>query len=146
MCIHSQFADGDVFVDQGLDALPDDRCFMYRSCVQQACECGRGIAAGNFHTTHARRNGRAALAQLLWRCDSQHPGQVEIRDTITTFGFFHIMRADDKRDALPGNGEEQIPQLPPRHRIDARRGFVQKYQLRVMQQGANQGQPLSPAA
>ena len=56
------------------------------------------------------------------------------------------MRGDEKRHALPGEFEKQIPQFAPRDRIDARRRFVEKQHGRLVHERAGHGQPLPPAA
>ena len=49
---------------------------------------------------------------------------------------------------MPSTGEleQQIPQLAPRHRINARRRFVEEQTPSVVHQRAGHRQPLPPAA
>ena len=51
-----------------------------------------------------------------------------------------------KKHAARGKLEKQIPQLPPRDRIDAGGRLVEKNDLRFMNQRARQRQPLLPSA
>src|SRR5207253_8212777 len=62
----------------------------------------------------------------------------------TTLGFVHVMRGDKQCDFLGGKAEQQVPQIAAGDRVDARGRFVQKYKLRLVEQGTSQGQPLLP--
>src|SRR5437899_10041465 len=62
-----------------------------------------------------------------------------------TLGFVHVMRGHKKRDALPGEIEEQIPETTPRDRIESGGWFVKEHDFRIVEHGAAQRQPLLPS-
>ena len=60
--------------------------------------------------------------------------------------FIHVMRGDKKRHPLPGEFEEQIPQLATRDRIDSGGRFVEEEDGRFVHERASHGEALAPAA
>ncbi|OHB78010.1 MAG: hypothetical protein A2W31_17890 [Planctomycetes bacterium RBG_16_64_10] len=71
---------------------------------------------------------------------------MDIPDVGTAFRLVHVVSGDEQRHAPAGQFKQQIPQLPPRHRVDAGGRFVQEHDFRLMDQCAGQGQALLPAA
>src|SRR5437867_1830457 len=55
------------------------------------------------------------------------------------------MRGDKESDALARKLEQQIPQLAPRHRVNARRRLVEEEHTRLVHQRTSHRKPLSPA-
>ena len=56
------------------------------------------------------------------------------------------MRGDEQRHAHARELKQQVPQLPPRHRINARRRLVEEQHAWFVHQRAGHRQPLPPAA
>src|SRR5437588_11101689 len=56
------------------------------------------------------------------------------------------MGRDEERQPLSREFEEEVPELPPRDRIDAGSRFIEKQNRRLMHERASHGEPLSPAA
>ena len=72
--------------------------------------------------------------------------QIDVAHPPAPLRLIHVVRGHEKRHALPRQLKQQIPQRPPRYRIDARRRLVQKHHLRRMNDRAGQRQPLLPSA
>src|SRR5215472_14737700 len=86
------------------------------------------------------------LAQRIRCAVGDELAVIDVRDVAATLRFIHIVRGHKKSDAVAGKLEEQIPKLPPRDRINARRRLVEKKKLGFMQHRTAQGKPLLPAA
>src|SRR5260370_26666539 len=56
------------------------------------------------------------------------------------------MRGDEKRDAVDGEFEEEVPELAAGDRIDEGSGLVEQQELRFVQHGAAEWQTLLPSA
>src|SRR5258708_34098316 len=65
---------------------------------------------------------------------------------IAALGFVHVVRGDEKRDAMSGVLEKKIPKLASRDRVDAGSGLVEKEECRLMQHRAAESQALLPAS
>ena len=62
------------------------------------------------------------------------------------FGFLHVVRGHQNGDAVAGEAMDQIPEPPPRSRLDAGGRFIQKQDGRPVQYGAAQRQALQPSS
>ena len=62
--------------------------------------------------------------------------------SVAVFGFFHKMGGDHHGDALFGKTIDPEPELTSSQRIYARCGFVQKKNIRLVQQRCGHGQAL----
>src|SRR5437588_12044697 len=56
------------------------------------------------------------------------------------------MGRDEERHPLSREFEEEVPELPPRDRIDAGSRFIEKQNRRLMHERASHGEPLPPTA
>src|SRR5207244_13504514 len=61
-------------------------------------------------------------------------------------GLVQVVRADEERDLLAGEGEEQVPELASRDRVDAGRRLIQEEDPGAMHQRRGQGEALLPAS
>src|SRR2546423_15332224 len=62
------------------------------------------------------------------------------------FGLVHVMRGDEKRHALAGEFEKQVPQFAARDGIDPCGRFVEEQNGWFVHEGARHRQTLAPAA
>ena len=85
----------------------------------------------------ARISRRAALGD--------DPPAVDERQPIAVRRLVHVVRGDEQRHAAAGQVVEQVPELAPRHRVDAGGGLVEEQQLRLVDRRSAQRQPLPPA-
>ena len=93
-----------------------------------------------------RVDGRRELLQLGDCADSDELGHVDVADSTAALGLVHVVRGDEKGDALAGELEEQIPQRAARHRVDASGGLIQKHNFGRVDDGAGKCKPLLPSA
>ena len=57
-------------------------------------------------------------------------------------GFFHVVRGQQDRPACLLEFPDEVPELPARLRIEARRRLVEKQQIRIADERAGERQPL----
>ena len=88
---------------------------------------------------------RAALVdQLLRRVARQHLARVHERDAVAAHPFVHEVRRHEDRDALLARQiDQQLPEAVARDRIDARGGLVEDQDLRLVQDGDGEREPLA---
>ena len=89
--------------------------------------------------------GCPGLAEDLRRtAGGDQPAGVHRRQPVELCGLLHVGAGDDYAHAGPANphAADQFPELPPRQRIDAGRGFVEDQQVGFMDQRAAQRQLL----
>ena len=96
------------------------------------------IGAGGLHI--------GKLAERIGRAIGDELAVINVGDVAAAFGFVHVMRGDEKRDAVAGKLEEQIPELAASDGVDAGGGLVEKKKLRLMQHGAAEREALLPTA
>ena len=95
---------------------------------------------------HCRRSG--PLQQFVRRPACQNTASIHRDQPIEAGRFFHIRGRDDDAHARPLGTDlvDQIPELTPGQRINARRGFVEDQQVGVVDQCAAKAQLLLHAA
>ena len=72
-----------------------------------------------------------------------HSAVVDDRHAVAQpLGFVHVVRRQQHGAAGGANLANDLPQLPPRLRIEPRRRLVEEQQLRIADQRAGHGQPL----
>ena len=72
-----------------------------------------------------------AGAKRRRRVQREQPAFVQQRDARAALGLVEIRRRHQDRDALAQKLRQQLPELAPRHRIDARGRLVEQDDLRV---------------
>src|SRR6266566_3907170 len=77
---------------------------------------------------------------------SEQAPVVDVRHVHAAFRLVHVVRRHEQRRPLLGQLEEQVPEEPARHRIDARRGLVEEEDAGLVDQGAGEGEALLEAA
>src|SRR5690606_20972337 len=78
--------------------------------------------------------GRRAFSEISTLIENDQP--------VAVFRLLHEMGGDDDGHAFGGEGGDTQPEFAPRLRISAAGGFVQKKNLRLMQQCRGQGESL----
>src|SRR5690606_10762840 len=61
-------------------------------------------------------------------------------------GLVHVVRGDEDRRALTGEGADELPEVAARARIDARGGLVEEHDARAMEQRRAEREPLAQTA
>ena len=88
---------------------------------------------------------RRAL-EFVRTADGDDPALIDQGGAMAIFGLVHVMGRDQHGDAVGGERVDEIPEPPPRCRLDARGRLVEKQDRRPMQHRAAERQPLLPAA
>src|SRR5262249_46316697 len=68
-----------------------------------------------------------------------------VGDLVAAFGFVHVVRGDEDREAVARERMDLVPELPSRLRIDGRGRFVGQQKLGVRQRASPEREPLFPA-
>jgi len=90
--------------------------------------------------------GAAGLHQGDRSVAGQDGAGVHQRDAVAAEGLVHEVGRDEDRHLLtPREVDEQLPELVPRDRVDARGGLVEDQHLRLVDHRHGQGEPLSDA-
>ena len=95
------------------------------SC-RTACKPDGHMIAGHVEPPRVRRIHHRQLLQIVRLAAHDELGHVDVADVRAALRLVHVMRGDKQRHALAGKLEQQIPQLAPRHRINARRRLVEE--------------------
>src|SRR6476646_11528147 len=67
--------------------------------------------------------------------DDRHP-------IAQNLGFVHVVRRENDRPTEPLELGDQVPELPPRLRVEARRRLIEEYQVGVADDRAGEREPL----
>ena len=89
---------------------------------------------------------RGQRLERVGRAAHDHLRQVEVPDLAAALGLVHVVRRDEEGDALGRELEEEVPQLPARHGVDACGRLVEEDDPRLVHQGAAEREALLPAA
>ena len=70
----------------------------------------------------------------------------DIGKPVATFGLVHVMRGDEKGQALRGEVLNLLPEVAPRLRIDARGRLIEQQQFRLVNEASRERESLLPPA
>ena len=70
----------------------------------------------------------------------------DVGDGIALHGFVHVVRGDERGDALRRVAADRVPEIAPRFGIDAGGGFVEQQQFRLVDHARGEREALLPAA
>ena len=110
-------------------------------CVWQHCAGGALVGRHDFVAGFFE-----SVLQGLRRVAADHAALVHQADAIAALGFVQIRGGDEHRQPVANQLVENGPEIAARNWVDTVGGFVQKQNLRMMQQGAHQRQLLLHAA
>ena len=89
--------------------------------------------------------GKDAL-ELAGRAERDELAAMHDGNAMAMLGLVEIVRGDQNGDAGLREILDQLPKLPPGHRIDSARRFVEKQDGRLMKNRAAEREPLPPSA
>ena len=95
---------------------------------------------------HLEERARQRRAQRVGTIEREQPSLVQQRDAGAALRLVEIRRRHHDRDALRQKLRQQLPELAPRHRIDAGRRLVEHDQRRLVDERAGERQLLLHAA
>src|ERR1700730_8145883 len=110
--------------------------------AERASDFGRG----DFDALGAVRLHVGELAEGIGSAVGDEPAVIDVGDLTAALGFVHVMRGDEKRYALAGELEKEIPELAAGDRVNAGGGLVKEQELGFVQHGAAEGEALLPSA
>ena len=112
----------------------------------QPGERARDVASLDFEPPRVVRVDGGQRLQLVRRAGDQQLREIDIADLAAALGLVHVVGGDEQRDALGRELEEQVPQLAPRDRIDARGRLVEEDHPGLVHERGAQREALLPAA
>src|SRR5882724_3486404 len=156
----ANFADGNTFVFEAAAQSIERKIVVNESVNRLAKNCGAANAGefaggaqspsdfrrGDFDAHRARRLDFGEFAKRIGRAVGYELAIINVSNMAAAFGFVHVVRCDEKSDALRGKFEQKIPQLSARNGVDARGRLIEKKQLRFVKHGAAEGEALLPSA
>ena len=115
-----------MIIDERVDGLSENGGAADAGNLASEAQRARDFGRGDFDAHRAGRLDFGKLAQGIGRAVGDQLAVVNVRDVAAAFGFIHVVRGDEERDAVAGKLEQQIPELAARDRIDARGGLVEE--------------------
>src|SRR5882724_13194196 len=136
----SNFGDGNTFVFEATAQTIERKIVVNESVNRLAKDCGAANAGkfaggaqsasdfrrGYFDAHRARRLDFGKFAKRIGRAVGDKLAVINVSDVAAAFGFVHVVRCDEKSDALRGKFEKEIPQLATRNGVDARGRLIEK--------------------
>ena len=86
------------------------------------------------------------LLQVIRRVQRDELALADEADALAQFRFVHVVRGHEHRHAFLRHGVDEAPELAAADGIDAGGRFIQEDDLRLVDDGASQGEALLPAA
>src|SRR4029077_2713177 len=125
-----------VIVHQRVNRLAEDGGAADAGNVAPATQRAGDFGRGDFDAHGARRIDFGELTQRVGCAVGDELAVINVGDVTAALGFVHVVGGNEEGDAVTGKLEQQVPELTPRDGIDARGGFVEEQQLRLVQHGA----------
>src|SRR5580704_1641384 len=129
-----------------MDRLAKNRRAAYAAYLAGEAQGPRHFRSRNFHPYRSLWLNVRQLAKRIGCAICNELAIINVRDVAAALGFVHVMRGDEESDSMPRKFKQQIPKLAARHRIDARRWFVEKKKLGFMKHRAAECEALLPSA
>src|SRR5258708_33082916 len=133
-------------LNERMNGLPEDGGAANAGNLARETERARNFRRGDFDAQGALRLHVGKFAERIGRPIGDELAEINVGDMAAAFSFVHVMRGYEKRDAVAGKLEEEIPQLAARDGVDAGSGLVQKKKFWLVQHGAAECEALFPAA
>src|ERR1700676_1058488 len=116
----------EMIVDQGVNGLPENRSALDARDGAHNTQRPGYFRRSDFYTIRAGRGDVGKLLQFARSAVGDHPAVIDVGDMATALRLVHVVRSHKKGDAVAGEFEEQIPELPARHGIDSRSRLIQE--------------------
>src|SRR6266849_9161574 len=107
-----------------MDGLSENSGVADAGDLPGEAKCARDFGSGDFNAQRAVGLDFGKLPQGIRCAVGDNLAEINVSDMVAALGFIHVVRGDEKRDAVSGKFEEKIPELAPRDRIDAGGGLV----------------------
>src|SRR5208337_1095434 len=135
-----------VLVNQRVDGLPVNGGVAHAGNLPRQAQRPRHVWRGDLNAQGPGGLHIGQFAKRVRRAVGDELAEINVADMAAALRFVHVVRGHEKSDAVAGKLEEQVPELAARHRVNARRGLIQKDQFGLVQHGAAEGEALFPAA
>src|SRR5260370_15451380 len=136
----------EMVLDERVDGLTENGGAADAGEVTRESERARDFRSGDFDAQRAGRLNVREFTQRIGRAVGDELSVINVGDVAAALGLVHVMGGDEKRDAMAGKLEEEIPKLAARHRLDPGGGLVREKKGRLVRQGAAEAQALLAAA
>src|SRR6266851_340581 len=133
-------------LNERMNGLPEDGGAANAGNLARETERARNFRRGDFDAQRALRLDVGKLAERIGCPIGDELAVVNVSDVAAALGFVHVMRGDEKGDAMAGKLEEEIPELAARDGVDAGSGLIEEKEFRLVQHGAAECEALLPAA
>src|SRR5258707_492674 len=142
--LFAEMVEVEIVVDERVDGLAED-CGAADARESTGDAQGSSYFGGSdFHSIGARGVHVGQFAQGIWRAVGDELAVINVGDVAAALGLIHVVRGDEKRDAVSGELEEQIPELAARDGVDSRGRFVEENQFWFVQHGTTESEALFP--
>src|SRR5712664_1900888 len=135
----------EMVLDERMDGLSENGGAADAGEVTREAERARDFRSGDFDAQRAGRLNVREFTQRIGRAVGDELSVINVGDVAAALGLVHVMGGDEKRDAMTGKLEEEIPKLAARDGIDPGGGLVEEKKGRLVQHGAAEGKALLPA-
>src|SRR5579863_5889203 len=112
--------------DERVDGLPKNGGAADPRDVPRETKRARDFRSADFDAHGAGRLDVGKFPERVRSSVSDELAVINVGYVAAALGFIHVVRSDEKRDAVSREFEEQVPKLPSRHRIDPGGRFVEK--------------------
>src|SRR5271169_1729441 len=109
----------EMVVNERVDGLPKNGCAANAGKLASETKRAGNFRRRDFHAQGAVRLDVRKFPQRIGRAVSDELAVINVSDVAAALGFIHVVRGDEKSDAMARELEEQIPQLASRDRVDA---------------------------
>src|SRR5258708_34572152 len=126
----------EMIIDERMDGLSENGGAANAGEMARETERARNFRCGDFDAQCALRLDVRKLAERIGRPIGNELAEINVSDVAAAFGLVHVMRGDEKGDAVAGKLEEEIPELAARDGVDAGGGLIEEKEFRLLQHGA----------
>src|SRR5258708_18024833 len=135
-----------MIVDERMNGLAENGGAADARKMTREAKRARNFRGGDFDAKRGLRLDVGKLAERIGRPIGNDLAEINVGHVAAALGLVHVMRGDEKGDAVAGELEEEIPELTARDGVDAGGGLVEKKEFRLVQHGAAESEALLPAA
>src|SRR5258708_38036892 len=111
-------------LDECMYGLPEDGGAADAGNLARKTERAGDFRRGDFNAQGALRLNVREFTQRIGRPVGDELAVINVGDVAAALGFVHVVRSDEKRDAMTGKFEEEIPELAARDGVDAGSGLL----------------------
>src|SRR5229473_5066398 len=142
----AQIVEVEMLFHQRVNGLAENRGAANAGELPGEAQGAGDLGRGDFDAHGAVRLHVRQFTERIGSAVGDEAAVIDVGDVAAALGFVHVVRGDEKRDAVAGEFEEEVPELAAGDRVDAGSGLIEEQELRFVQHGAAEGQTLLPPA